>query len=369
MSESNNIFLTGITGTLGKELIKELYLTTKSNFFILVRSDKKKTYIERADKLLKDAGLDSEPGNRITVFEGDVATESYGLSDQDCDTLRQKVDKFFHIAALTNLNGGEEDCKRINVGGGLNTLKLATDLHNNGKLKNLFYFSTAYVAGSLQTYLSYEDGLPEKPAHANFYESSKYEAETHVRKAIKNGLPVTIFRPSIVVGHSKTGVVSEFNVVYPFVRLFVHGMLTKIVTRVENTINIVPIDFVIKATCEIIKNDDIVGKTFHLSTPEPPTIGMVLRIPEEEADVKFPEYTIIDPDDYNEADFTEDELFVYKSLKPYTGYLNGNLDFDMTNTRNILKGTDVPLPVTDYNFIKVLYKYAVDVGYFKLPTL
>ena len=51
---------------------------------------------------------------------------------------------------------------------------------------------------------------------------------------------------------SETGVVSDFNVIYPFIKLFAHGVLSKIPTHRENTFNIVPIDFVIRATCAIV---------------------------------------------------------------------------------------------------------------------
>lgn len=366
MSETNNIFLTGVTGALGKELLKELYFTTKCNFFVLMRSDKKRSYLKRAEKLLENLELDGEPGNRIVIMNGDVTIKNFGLSDNDLEALFQKTNKFFHIAALTNLNGSEEDCERINVGGVLNAIDIANKMYAESVMENFFYFSTAYVAGSMQTYCSYEDELAEKPAWSNFYESSKYKAESYVRQAIEKGLPATIFRPSVVVGDSKTGVVSEFNVVYPFIRLFVHGMLTKIVTRLENSINIVPIDFVVKATCEIIKHFGIIGKTYHLVTPEPPTIKMLLQIPKEEPRFKFPKFKVIDPDDFKEDDLNAEEKFIYKQLKPYTGYLNGQLDFDMSNTVMELKNTEVSLPKTDYKFLKILYKYAVDVGYFKL---
>lgn len=366
MSKSGNIFLTGITGVLGKELVKELYSTTTSKFFLLVRGNKKQTYVERTTELLKGLDINDEPGQRIVIMEGDVSFDGFGLSEDDRETLRKNVNIFYHIAALTNLNASEEESDRINVGGVLNALEIAEDIQKNGKLDNFFYFSTAYVVGSAHEYTSKEDELPEHPAHANFYESSKFKAETNVRKKMAEGFPITIFRPSIVVGNSVTGAVSEFNVIYPFIRLFLNGELSTIVTRAENTCNVVPIDFVINATCEIVTHDNIKGKTFHLVSPDPPSLSTVLKITEEETDVKFPDYKVVDPDDFKVEDLTEDEVYIYRKILPFRGYLNGELVFNMENTKKELEGTKVQLPVTDYNFIKTLYNYAVDVGYFKL---
>ena len=54
---------------------------------------------------------------------------------------------------------------------------------------------------------------------------------------------------------------------------------------------------------------------------------------------------------------------VFAMLEPYLGYLNGHLTFDTTNTREILRGTGIPMPKTDHAFLKTLIRYAVKVGY------
>lgn len=364
MSENGNIFLTGVTGVLGKELVKELYYSTFSKFILLVRGSKKLTYIERFKQVLDYLEIPNEPGQRIEIMEGDVADDSFGLSESQRETLRQEVDIFYHIAALTNLNASEEESDRVNVGGVINALEIAEDMLNNGHLKNFFYFSTAYVVGSAHAYTSKEDELPEKPAFANFYESSKCKAETRVREAMDKGFPITIFRPSIVVGRSDTGAVSEFNVIYPFIRLFLNGELTTIVTSAENTCNVVPIDFIYKATCEIVKQDNIIGKTYHLVSPNPPSLSTVLKITENVPGVIFPEYKVVNPNDFNADDLSEDETYIYRTILPFRGYLNGELVFDMTNTKKALENTSVALPNTDFEFIKRLYNYGVKAGYF-----
>ncbi len=359
------IFMTGATGVLGQDLVKELLETTKADIAILARAKGRKSHSDRVAKILKEMGLDRHLGARIRVIEGDVTHHKFGIKKEDLEFLERECEVFYHIAALTALNGTEKECQLINVGGTEHALELAWDLRKKGKLGRFVYFSTAFVAGSIWNHCSKEDALPKNPGFANYYESSKYKAETKVREAMTKGMPTTIIRPSIVVGHSVTGVVSDFNVIYPFFKLFAHGALSKLPTHLENTFNIVPIDFVIKATCEIVKNPKSLNKTFHLVSPHPPTIGALLKMAKDEYP-NVPPIEIIDPKDFQKSKMTAQEQMVFSIMEPYLGYLNGHLTFDMTNTREILRGTGNHLPKTDSAFLKTMIHYAVKAGYLVL---
>ncbi len=359
---AKNLFVTGVTGTLGKEFVRDILLNGNEKLYVLVRRSSRLSHWDRMRKILSAYGLEKELATRVEVLNGDITLPDFGLTAEDLTHLRGVIDEFYHIAALTALNGSEEDCTRINLGGTTEALKLAWDFRKNGKLQRFFYFSTAYASGSKQTYHAMEDGLPERPAFANFYESSKFKSETKVREAMKAGLPVTIFRPSIVVGDSKTGEVSEFNVIYPFMKLFAHGIISTLPTHPDNSFNIVPIDFVIKASRVIAKQSDSVGKCFHLVSPEPPTIGMLLKVKDEDyPDV--PPIKIIPPESFKKENLDPLSQTVFQMLEPYLGYLNDNLTFDITNTEKALEGTGVEFVTTDEAFLRVLIGYAVHAGY------
>lgn len=359
---SELIFMTGATGVLGQDLIKEILEVTQADIAILARAKNRNSHAERVHKLLKSIGLDAHLGKRIRVIEGDVTRPKFGIHKDDLEFLERECKVFYHIAALTALNGTEKECQEINVGGTRHALELAWDLRKKGKLERFVYFSTAFVAGSVWTYCSHEDGLPAKPAFANYYESSKYQAETKVREAMAQGLPTTIIRPSIVVGHSETGEVSDFNVIYPFFKLFAHGAISKLPTHLENTFNIVPIDFVIKTTAAIMKTPKSINKTYHLVSPNPPSIGMLLKLAKEEYP-KVPPIEVMNLKEFQKATLNAQEQMVFSIMEPYLGYLNGHLTFDVTNTRELLKGSGIPLPKTDYKFLKTIINYAVKSGY------
>lgn len=367
MKTKKTLFITGVTGTLGKEFVRDILVNGDENIYVLVRRSSRFSHWDRMRKILSGFGLENALGTRVQALEGDITLPDFGLCKEDLEDLRQRVDEFFHIAALTALNGSEEECGRINFGGTREALKLAWDLRKNGKLQRFFYFSTAYVSGSRQTYHAKEDELPEHPRHANFYESSKFAAETKVREALASGLPVTIFRPSIVVGDSVTGEVSEFNVIYPFMKLFAHGIITKLPTHPENSFNIVPIDFVIKASRAIAKQPGSVGKTFHLVTQEPPAIGMLLEVKSENYP-ELPEIEMIPPDSFKKENLDPMGQTVYQMLEPYLGYLNDHLTFDTSNTEKALEGTGIRFPKTGKDFLRTLVNYAVDAGYLVVPA-
>lgn len=364
MNNSNSwyIFLTGSSGCLGKDLVKRLLSFPEVRLCLLMRRKGRHSHWDRARKILAAFGLDYLLGTRVEVLEGDIAFPHLGLQASQLDYLRDHVDEFYHVAALTALNGSEEDCRQINTEGTREALKVAWDFRKHGRLKRFFYYSTAFVAGSLQTYCAKEDELPANPAHANFYESSKYQAETSVRQAMREGMPCTIFRPSIVVGDSRTGEVSEFNVIYPFMRLFAHGVLSTLPSRLDHSFNIVPIDYVIESSVAIARMPDSMGKTYHLVTEEPPTLGELLRLKETEFS-GLPPIQLIDPDHFRKEELSSEEQMVFEMLQPYLGYLNGHLSFDTTNTRGALEGTGIASPKTDYEFLRRLVQFAVDAGY------
>ena len=83
------------------------------------------------------------------------------------------------------------------------------------------YVSTAYVAGDRRG-LAREAELDVGQGFRNAYEQSKHEAERLVWSR-RERLPVTIVRPSIVVGERGTGWTASFNVVYGPLRAFASG--------------------------------------------------------------------------------------------------------------------------------------------------
>ncbi len=101
-----------------------------------------------------------------------------------------------------------------NVGGTQNLLDFAGDL----QVKQFHHVSTAYVqcnrhlpATSDRT--AFEIAVPPNAIAGNDYERSKIQSEQSVRECGHIG-PVSIYRPSIVVGDSRSGYTSTYHGFY-----------------------------------------------------------------------------------------------------------------------------------------------------------
>jgi len=97
-------------------------------------------------------------------------------------------------------------------------------------------------------------------------------------------------------------------------------------------------------------------------SPNPPSIGMLLKLAKEEYP-NVPPIQVLHPKDFQKAKMSADEQMVFSIMEPYLGYLNGHLTFDTTNTREILRGTGLSMPKTGYDFLKTIVHYAVKAGY------
>lgn len=357
-----SILLTGATGVLGRVLIKEGLAGGNVRFLGVVRGRDGERATARLRDVLADVELADALGRSVFGLPGELGRAHFGFSDEVRDALRAEVDEFFHLAALTNLTGAREELFEVNVEGTERALALAQDLHRHGRLSRFFYFSTAFVAGSRQDWCAPEDGLCPHPAWANAYEESKYVAESKVRAAMADGLPVTIFRPSIVVGDQETGKTSDFNVIYPFLRLAALGHVPVVPAHPTDTFQVVPVDFVARASWAISRKAESIGRTYHLASKNPPNIETLLAL-KGELRPEAPPVRLISPDTF---DPQRQPGFIRKALDgivPHLGYLNHDLRFDTTNTERDLQGTGVEMPDTGYAFMRKIAKYAIDAGF------
>jgi len=133
------LFITGSTGVLGRDLVRQILSDTTDEVVLLARSSHKHTAEERVRKLL-DGKIKPEHFKRIRIVEGDVTLPNLGLSEQLIQSLSLEVDDFYHIAALTALNGSEEDCMKINFYGTEQALHIARIWRFKGKLQTFVYF-------------------------------------------------------------------------------------------------------------------------------------------------------------------------------------------------------------------------------------
>lgn len=194
------ILLTGATGYLGKHLLAAL-LRQGEHVAVIVRP-RGDALAERVTEILQPFAL---PGtclaaSQLTVLAGDVTEEHLGLSAADRQCLAQMgVDAVLHSAGLTRFD--QHLAERINQHnriGAEYAYRLALSLG----AKSFHHVSTAFVAGETDAGRPFASSdLDVGQRFRNPYEASKCAAEIFLREAYaRDGLPINIYRPSIVVG-------------------------------------------------------------------------------------------------------------------------------------------------------------------------
>jgi thioester reductase-like protein len=91
---------------------------------------------------------------------------------------------------------------------------------------------------------------------------------------LKTDLPVTIHRPAVVCGDSKTGETAKYDGIYyliHYLRKWPIGLTLLNIGNPEVSLNLVPVDFVIEAMVALAKDDRAVGATVQLADPTPLT--------------------------------------------------------------------------------------------------
>jgi thioester reductase-like protein len=267
----SSILLTGATGFLGAFLLYELLQQTSASISCLVRpSGKSQATREAFQKLqthLQTFGLWDEGFlSRLSVLVGDLALPQLGLSSEEFRQLAEQTDAIYHAGAWVNFTYPYSVLKPANVFGTQEILRLAS----LGPLKPVHFISTIAVFISPKydpTQLILEDDSPNscEELHTGYAES-KWVAEKLVTEAKGRGIPVSIYRPAIVTGHSQTGV---FNANDFVLRMLKSCIELKQAPALDLSMYIAPVDYVSKAIVSLSLQPHLLGKAFNLIPSQP----------------------------------------------------------------------------------------------------
>jgi thioester reductase-like protein len=260
------IFLTGSTGYIGAHVAANLMNEHGAGLNVLVRArdpQDAEARLWQALQLHMDFPRFYEClQTRIRVYRGDLTDAQFGLGRDDYDRLIHTTDSIVHCAASLNRKS-EKSCMNVNLRGTLEVLQLARHSHHYHGLRRFSHVSTVAVAGKRQNEVVSEDrSIDWDRSDYDPYARTKKFCEHMIRQLLPD-VPLTIFRPSIVLGDSRRPETTQFDMVKAFV--FLAG-LQVLPFHPQDKIDIVNVDFVADAIATLHQRENTLFDTYHLSS-------------------------------------------------------------------------------------------------------
>ncbi len=280
-----SIFVTGFPGFIAGRLVERL-AGPETQFFLLVQPPLVQHAIAEIEDISEATGA---PLESFVLVEGDITLPNLGIPDSDVETVQFETTDVFHLAAAYDLAVAKDIAYKVNFEGTKNVNSFVASIRD---LRRYNYVSTCYVAGKregtiLETELEHDAGF------RNHYEETKYLAELEVER-LKGHIPLTIYRPSVVVGDSQTGETAKYDGIYYLIHYLRKAPTLLRIFNVGNRhvrLNLVPVDFVADGIAALSRDPRARGRTVALADPLPLTTAELFDVLAKEMTGRKSEFT------------------------------------------------------------------------------
>jgi nucleoside-diphosphate-sugar epimerase len=379
--------VTGATGFLGSHLF--IALCERGHpVTLLCRPAKGVPARDRVGAILAWFGrtFASYPG--LKVVDGQIERPMLGMEPGAYRRLAAQTDEIVHCASSTDFSPRDRAAiESSNVQAVGNILEFAA----HGRCLFFHYLSTAYVAG--RTEGSCPEGLAPAGSFHNPYEETKHAAEHQAsRECGRHGIRLSIYRPSIVYGDSRTGRSRKFNALYFPVRtiLYLRDLLVgdlkndggrrartlgagiqpdgrvcmpiRMPARTGGTVNLIPVDFFTDSMIALMEGD-LTGGVHHIANPSPNTLGDLVDYTNRFAGIEGLR-AVDGPEEGSLAKNPLEQLFD-SYIHMYRPYMSDLRLFPMGNTLPILQGKELACPCLTYDVFTRCMRYAMSVDWGK----
>jgi thioester reductase-like protein len=256
------VFMTGAGGFIGRYILSHYLCREDCRLFLLERG----RFADRLRAILDSEVTDPERRTHIRVIDGDITVPGLGLDTAVTDELHATMTRAIHLAAVYDLSVPKDVAMRLNVNG---TRHILDFLGPATQLEQFGYMSTCAISGTFRGTF-HETDFDVGQEFKNHYEEAKYLAEKLVRER-RDAIPTAIFRPSYVLGHSRTGEFTKIDGPY-FILVMISRNTHVVMPRAPRSkCNAPPVDYVADAFYALLEDEESVGQVYHLSDPNPLT--------------------------------------------------------------------------------------------------
>jgi len=368
----DKIFLTGATGLLGANLLGELLHTTRATVYCLVRASGVDDGRARLKEKLQLYSFWQENFNsRVIPVIGNLEQQNLGIPDSQFLTLAKEVDIIFHCGACVNMIYSYSQLKAANVSSTECLLRFA-GLY---KTKAFHYISSLSVFAGMKKHLRGKkiyletDHAILDPDLQSGYIQTKIVSERFIHEAQQRGLPVCVYRTGKIMGHSKTGIMSNDDDLLCII--WKACVILKQAPVINEELTFLPADFTSGVIGCLSRKPSALGKTFHIYNHHSISWMEVFKIMKdfgyplelvafdqwgEALKQKVKDLIRWDSSDKSAMQMSFLDSVVSEAFKGHTG-------FSTFNTSDVLQGVSMECPAVDVWILRNYLEYLEKVGF------
>lgn len=256
--------VTGFPSFFARKLVDELLEDEATTVVVLVP--------EREHPAAEEAANLSRDRTRVELVSGEAGAIDFGLAGAHYLALAKELTVAHYVptAELAAARGTEkkpEHVRRGYVAMAREALAFASVAENLGVS---VLHSSVDVAGNHRGLFS-EGDLAKGQRFTSAGAEGRAIAESMFRRKMPD-LPLCVVRPTVVIGDSRTGEFDELDGLYLLILLVVTSppdFTLPLPGRGDQLLNLVPVDYVVRAARRLGELREARGRTFHLGDPSP----------------------------------------------------------------------------------------------------